>query len=130
MIQHPIGVRRQTVLIVAFALCVLLSVPTLAGNLRQAVPRLMELGDIPGLSVAVISGDSVSWTGAFGLQNRSADTPVNQQTVFEAASLSKTSSCVWPTAAKSTSTRPWSPTRPIRAWLPIRATARSPPACA
>jgi len=54
------------------------------------VPRLMALGDIPGLSVAVVRGDSLSWSGAFGITDVRTGEPVSTKTVFEAASLSKT----------------------------------------
>jgi CubicO group peptidase (beta-lactamase class C family) len=54
----------------------------------ERLPALMAAGRIPGMSIAVIENGEVFWTGGFG--TRSADSkPVDENTVFEAASLSK-----------------------------------------
>lgn len=60
-----------------------------ATELARAIPRLLEVGDVPGLSIAVIRDGRVAWTGAFGTLGDSARTPVNEETIFSAASLSK-----------------------------------------
>jgi hypothetical protein len=57
--------------------------------LERELPRLMEIGDVPGLSIAVLDGGDLSWSGAFGTLGDSAGTPVNEETIFSAASLSK-----------------------------------------
>lgn len=57
--------------------------------LARDIPRLLEVSGIPGLSIAVVQDGRVSWTGAFGTVNDSARTPLNPETIFEAASLSK-----------------------------------------
>lgn len=57
--------------------------------LAADLPRLMEVGDVPGLSIAVIRDGAVFWTGACGTLGDSAGTPVNDETIFSAASLSK-----------------------------------------
>ncbi|MBA3316481.1 MAG: beta-lactamase family protein [Gemmatimonadales bacterium] len=44
---------------------------------------------MPGLSMAVVQNGRVVWTGAFGTVNDSANTPLDDGTIFEAASLSK-----------------------------------------
>lgn len=62
--------------------------PDTSGLVRQ-IPRLMEVGDVPGLSIAVIDDGEVIWTGAFGTLGDSARSPVNEETIFSAASLSK-----------------------------------------
>jgi CubicO group peptidase (beta-lactamase class C family) len=49
----------------------------------------MAEADIPGLSIAVIRDSKVIWTRAFGVTNSETKTPVNDNTVFEAASLTK-----------------------------------------
>lgn len=55
----------------------------------KAIPQLMESGDIPGLSAAVISKGRVVWTFSHGTLNDSLQTPVGRNTIFPAASLSK-----------------------------------------
>lgn len=57
--------------------------------LERELPRIMEIGDVPGLSIAVLDGGEISWSGAFGTLGDSAGTPVTEETVFSAASLSK-----------------------------------------
>jgi CubicO group peptidase (beta-lactamase class C family) len=72
-----------------------LAVPLLTGaaGLEREIPRLMAQADIPGLSIVLIRGGKVVWHGAFGERNGvkdgKTDGPVNDETVFAAASLSK-----------------------------------------
>jgi CubicO group peptidase (beta-lactamase class C family) len=58
-------------------------------QLEQDIPRLMAEGDIPGLSIAVVSDGKVAWSRGFGVKNSETKEPVDDNTVFEAASLSK-----------------------------------------
>ncbi len=57
--------------------------------LEADLPRLLEAGNIPGLSIAVIRNGTLSWSGAFGVKSLETNAPVDTQTIFEAASLSK-----------------------------------------
>lgn len=57
--------------------------------LASALPALMDSAGIPGLSIAVIRDGRITWTGAFGHLNDPDTTPVNDETAFAAASLSK-----------------------------------------
>jgi CubicO group peptidase (beta-lactamase class C family) len=57
--------------------------------LAREIPRLMEVGDVPGLAIAVIADGRPVWTGAFGVLGDEAGTPVDDRTIFSAASLSK-----------------------------------------
>jgi len=59
-------------------------------NLEKLIPRLMKKADVPGLSVALISNGKVSWQRGFGVKNVETNEPITDDTVFEAASLSKT----------------------------------------
>lgn len=75
---------------------VILALPTGAAAQRpdtaalaREIPRLMEAGDIPGLAIAVIADGRPVWTGAFGMLGDEAGTPVDDRTIFSAASLSK-----------------------------------------
>ena len=58
-------------------------------RLEQTIPHLMAEGDIPGLSIALIRDASVAWSHGFGVKNSETKDPVDDNTVFEAASLSK-----------------------------------------
>src|SRR3954447_5769258 len=57
--------------------------------LSRDIPALMRVSGIPGLSMAVVQNGRVVWARAFGTVNDSARTPLDTETIFEAASLSK-----------------------------------------
>jgi CubicO group peptidase (beta-lactamase class C family) len=58
-------------------------------SLAMEIPLLMEIGDVPGLSIAIVAEGRTFWTGSFGTLNDSLQTPVNRNSIFSAASLSK-----------------------------------------
>ena len=57
--------------------------------LEQGVPQLMKDGDVPGLSIALLRDGELVWRHGFGVKNTKTNEPVTDDTVFEAASLSK-----------------------------------------
>jgi CubicO group peptidase (beta-lactamase class C family) len=57
--------------------------------LEREIQKIMEAANVPGLSVAVIRDGQIFWTGAFGVQSRDTNIPVDENTMFEAASLTK-----------------------------------------
>jgi CubicO group peptidase (beta-lactamase class C family) len=61
----------------------------LTAALERLVPRLMKDGDVPGLSLAVVKDGRVLSHGAFGAKDVSTGARVGDDTIFEAASLSK-----------------------------------------
>jgi CubicO group peptidase (beta-lactamase class C family) len=61
----------------------------LIANLEKVVPELMKKANVPGLSIAVIRDGEILWCGAFGIKNSHAGEPVTEDTIFEAASLTK-----------------------------------------
>jgi len=61
----------------------------MASRLEQLIPRLMKEGVVPGLSILVIRDGKVFWQQQFGVKNAETREPVDADTVFEAASLSK-----------------------------------------
>ncbi len=63
-------------------------------TLETEIPKLMEKADIPGLSIAVIRDGGIHWSGAFGVRSRKTNEPVDEDTIFEAASLTKTVTAV------------------------------------
>jgi CubicO group peptidase (beta-lactamase class C family) len=61
----------------------------IAARLERVVPRLLQEGEVPGLSVALIHKGELAWHRGFGVKNAQTKEPVADDTVFEAASLSK-----------------------------------------
>ena len=58
-------------------------------RLQHDVPLLMKEADLPGLSIAIIRNGELAWYHGFGVKNSKTKEPVDDSTVFEAASLSK-----------------------------------------
>jgi len=61
----------------------------LSSELKEKIPDLMERALIPGLSMAVIRDGKIFWLREFGIKNVETGESVADDTVFEAASLSK-----------------------------------------
>ncbi|HEX6889564.1 MAG TPA: serine hydrolase domain-containing protein, partial [Chryseolinea sp.] len=62
----------------------------LVADVEKLIPRIMKESNIPGLSAAIIRNGKVIWNKAFGVKDNSSKEPVDVDTVFEAASVSKT----------------------------------------
>jgi CubicO group peptidase (beta-lactamase class C family) len=58
-------------------------------GLEKDIPNLMKLADIPGMSAALVRNGKLVWTKSFGVKNVETNEPVTNETIFEAASLSK-----------------------------------------
>lgn len=58
-------------------------------RLEQLLPKLMKDGNVPGLSIALLRDGEVVWSHGFGVKNSETKDPVDDATVFEAASLCK-----------------------------------------
>jgi CubicO group peptidase (beta-lactamase class C family) len=58
-------------------------------QLENEVPGLMTQGGVPGMSIALIRGGKTVWLHGFGVKDKKTQQPVQTDTVFEAASLSK-----------------------------------------
>jgi CubicO group peptidase (beta-lactamase class C family) len=58
-------------------------------QLEKNLPTLMKEADVPGLSIALIRDGKPVWTRGFGVKNSETKEAVTEETVFEAASLSK-----------------------------------------
>lgn len=63
---------------------------TLIADLERVIPKLMEDAMVPGLSIAIIKDAKLLWRRGFGVKDISSKEPVDNDTVFEAASVSKT----------------------------------------
>jgi CubicO group peptidase (beta-lactamase class C family) len=62
----------------------------LSAILEREIPGLMKAANVPGLSMAVVRDGRVFWNKAFGVKSRQTREPVDGNTMFEAASLTKT----------------------------------------
>ncbi len=58
-------------------------------DLKVKLDSLRLEYDIPGLAVALVSGDSVIWTGCVGVTDYGTGMPVTDSTLFEMASTTK-----------------------------------------
>ncbi|MBD1938387.1 serine hydrolase domain-containing protein [Microcoleus sp. FACHB-68] len=58
-------------------------------DLQQQIPQLMQRSGVPGVAVAVVRDREILWSRGFGVKNTDSGQPVNENTVFAAASLSK-----------------------------------------
>jgi CubicO group peptidase (beta-lactamase class C family) len=58
-------------------------------ELENLIPQLMAEAKVPGLGIALVNGGRLVWRRGFGVRDASSKTPVDNDTVFEAASMSK-----------------------------------------
>lgn len=58
-------------------------------KLEAAIPELMKKGGVPGLQIALIENGKTAWLGDFGVSKAGSGRAVTDDTIFEAASLSK-----------------------------------------
>lgn len=61
----------------------------ITSRLERDIPALMKEADVPGLVIALIRNGEVVWQHAFGVKDSRTKEPATENTVFEAASLSK-----------------------------------------
>ena len=59
-------------------------------DLDKLIPQWLSETNTPGLSLAIITNGKMTWNKAFGVKNTTSQEPVDLNTVFEAASVSKT----------------------------------------
>ena len=84
------SVRTAVAIICVVLLAAPISRSTDAGaTLDDVIPRLMEAADVPGLTAALIEDGKIVWTGAFGVRSAETGEPVDDETMFEAASMTK-----------------------------------------
>lgn len=97
--------RTKSIFLFAFALIALLSClesnekgkifETIQGksiahtDIDNFISKTMDSLKLPGLTVALIKDKKIVYTGYFGVENTKTSEPVTNQTIFEAASLSK-----------------------------------------
>ena len=57
--------------------------------LDQRIPVVMRQHHVPGLSIVIIRDGAVMWQRGCGVQDAETNVPVDEATIFEAASMSK-----------------------------------------
>ena len=58
-------------------------------DIQKLIPALMAKAALPGLSMVGIRDARIAWTRNFGVANRTSGGPINDETIFEAGSMSK-----------------------------------------
>jgi CubicO group peptidase (beta-lactamase class C family) len=66
-----------------------LTEPQRLTGLDSLIPELMDSGAVTGLSMAIAGEGGTVWARGFGVRSAETGEPVDENTVFEAASLSK-----------------------------------------
>jgi CubicO group peptidase (beta-lactamase class C family) len=61
----------------------------IAERLDAEIPPLLEVGEVTGLSAALVRAGELVWSGAFGVLDTDTGEPVTALTIFQAASLTK-----------------------------------------
>ncbi|MEO6246210.1 MAG: serine hydrolase domain-containing protein [Opitutaceae bacterium] len=59
-------------------------------ELEQLIPTVMKEAVVPGAALALVRDGQLAWQRGFGIRDGSSPEPVDERTVFEAASVSKT----------------------------------------
>jgi CubicO group peptidase (beta-lactamase class C family) len=59
-------------------------------QIAQRVPEVMRERAVPGVAIAIVSDGRLVWQRAFGVKDAATKAPMDEHTVFEAASVSKT----------------------------------------
>jgi CubicO group peptidase (beta-lactamase class C family) len=83
--RFPLGVKCAATVSICIWLCAIGSSQSWAADLAQ----LLKDGRVPGLSFALIRDGKIVETKALGVRDTSTGSPVDENTIFEAASLSK-----------------------------------------
>ncbi len=65
------------------------NVKTRIAGLERVIPALLDSGEVSGLQIAIVADAKLAWTRGFGVRSAETGVPVDEGTVFEAASLSK-----------------------------------------
>jgi CubicO group peptidase (beta-lactamase class C family) len=88
----------------------------LAAHLRQYVPTVMQEWQVPGLAMAVVAGDRVVYSGAFGLRDVERRLPVTPETLFAIGSATKAFTTLALGTLVDEGKLDWD--EPVRAYLP------------
>ena len=62
---------------------------TVIAELERHIPAWMQESKVPGLGIVLIQNATIAWRREFGVKDASTNAPVDNGTMFEAASMSK-----------------------------------------
>ena len=65
------------------------STDALIADLEKQIPIWMEKSKVPGLGIVLVRNARAAWRRSFGLRDTASKVPVDDDTMFEAASMSK-----------------------------------------
>lgn len=68
--------------------------PRAAAALAPIIEDFVAAHDRAGVSIALVDGGGLAWTGAYGLADREKKTAATDQTIFELGSISKVFTCI------------------------------------
>ena len=60
-----------------------------SGSLATTIQSRMKALNVPGLSIAVFDNNEILWSKGYGKKNKETEEDVNENTIFQAASISK-----------------------------------------
>lgn len=63
--------------------------PSKVSELESVITRYMDYYQVPGASIALIKDEELVYHNVFGVQNSHTEEPVTEDTIFEAASITK-----------------------------------------
>jgi len=66
-----------------------LTSPERLAQLERLIPPLMDSAGVTGLAMAILSDSAIEWSRGFGVKSVETGEPLDENSVFEAASLSK-----------------------------------------
>lgn len=64
--------------------------PNIPEYLDKRIPELLTETRVPGLSIAVVKDSALAWRHSYGVADVETKAPITHDTIFEAASVSKT----------------------------------------
>jgi CubicO group peptidase (beta-lactamase class C family) len=64
--------------------------PNIVEYLDTTIPKLLSETRVPGLSMAILKDAAVAWRRSYGAADVETGTPISDDTIFEAGSVSKT----------------------------------------
>jgi CubicO group peptidase (beta-lactamase class C family) len=103
-ISHRTSLRYSSVITVTVAVVMTLTagvapaqtvnIERVVADLEPEIQRALIAGNIPSASIALVAGDRVIWTGAYGYSNLWARTPATPSTVYLVGSTFKAMSTI------------------------------------
>lgn len=99
MAERGQGLDRRSMLVAGGAAAAIWLAPRAAraaapswipsARFQEELPGLMRVAGVPGLAIAVVERGALAWTRGFGVKNALTGDPVAEDTLFEAASMTK-----------------------------------------